>query len=245
MGILKGRERAYVKSKYEEDVLVGNHTSTWGSWYDSVSGRWGFACCRQTMKNAYCTPLKKLDAVADSIVNDEPTAALTIGQAEKAGSSSSDSDASSSGAEGGAEDVPAEKRRQAIAEKRRARALKGIKAYSQDKVATDATGSAKASSSASGAVGSGDSSRLTDQRTSAFGHVLEEIADLDNAKVTEAVDRERKRQKTEKQASTIDDERSRTYNSVQENNVGEVTAEEFEAYRLTRIRSDDPMAQFT
>mmetsp|Transcript_20714 Transcript_20714/g.37687 ORF Transcript_20714/g.37687 Transcript_20714/m.37687 type:complete len:205 (+) Transcript_20714:134-748(+) len=62
--ILKGRERAYIKSKYEEDVIPGNHSSTWGSWFDAQTGRWGFACCRQTMKNSYCVALKA-DAVAD------------------------------------------------------------------------------------------------------------------------------------------------------------------------------------
>jgi len=64
--ILKGRERAFAKSKYEEDILTGNHSSIWGSWYDSNAGKWGFACCHQTLKNAYCVPLKKHDAVEDA-----------------------------------------------------------------------------------------------------------------------------------------------------------------------------------
>ncbi|CAE8680531.1 unnamed protein product [Polarella glacialis] len=37
--VLKGRERALVKSKYEEDVLVGNHTSSWGTFFDTQSNR--------------------------------------------------------------------------------------------------------------------------------------------------------------------------------------------------------------
>eukprot|EP00928_Gymnodinium_smaydae_P061444 TRINITY_DN45512_c0_g1_i1.p1 TRINITY_DN45512_c0_g1~~TRINITY_DN45512_c0_g1_i1.p1 ORF type:complete len:513 (-),score=162.95 TRINITY_DN45512_c0_g1_i1:113-1651(-) len=60
--ILKGRERALQKSKYEEDVMVGNHSSPWGSWYDAATGKWGFACCHLTMKNAYCIPRKKARA---------------------------------------------------------------------------------------------------------------------------------------------------------------------------------------
>merc|ERR1712232_1461335 len=64
--ILKGRERALQKSKYEEDVLVGNHSSPWGTWYCNATGRWGFACCHQTMKNSYCIALKK----SGSAIND-------------------------------------------------------------------------------------------------------------------------------------------------------------------------------
>lgn len=43
------------RSKYEEDVHPGNHTSVWGSWWHD--GQWGYACCHQTIKNAYCTGL--------------------------------------------------------------------------------------------------------------------------------------------------------------------------------------------
>jgi hypothetical protein len=39
--------------RYEEDVLINNHTSVWGSWWQE--GVWGYACCHQTLKNSYCT----------------------------------------------------------------------------------------------------------------------------------------------------------------------------------------------
>ncbi|OXB71327.1 UNVERIFIED_CONTAM: hypothetical protein H355_004914 [Colinus virginianus] len=51
----KGRDRLLVKSKYEEDVFVGNHTSVFGSWYNIATHRWGFACCKQTDFGADCT----------------------------------------------------------------------------------------------------------------------------------------------------------------------------------------------
>jgi pre-mRNA-processing factor SLU7 len=51
---VKGRERAKAKSKYDEDVLVGNHKSVWGSWYNVTTGEWGFACCHSTIKKSYC-----------------------------------------------------------------------------------------------------------------------------------------------------------------------------------------------
>ena len=52
--VVRGQE-VKVVSKYEEDVLVGNHTAIWGSWYDIVSGQWGYACCHGTTKGSYCT----------------------------------------------------------------------------------------------------------------------------------------------------------------------------------------------
>lgn len=50
--VIKGAEKAALKSKYEEDVYPGNHTSVFGSWYKN--GQWGFKCCHSTYKNSYC-----------------------------------------------------------------------------------------------------------------------------------------------------------------------------------------------
>ena len=52
--VVRGQDTK-VTSRYEEDVLVGNHTSVWGSWYDMSSGAWGYACCHGTTKGSYCT----------------------------------------------------------------------------------------------------------------------------------------------------------------------------------------------
>ncbi|KAI5292854.1 mRNA splicing protein, partial [Ascosphaera atra] len=52
-GLIKGREKEAIKSKYPEDVMVNNHTSVWGSWWGNFT--WGYACCHSTVKNSYCT----------------------------------------------------------------------------------------------------------------------------------------------------------------------------------------------
>ena len=52
--VVKGQD-VKVMSRYEEDVLVGNHTAVWGSWYDMDSGMWGYACCHGTTKGSYCS----------------------------------------------------------------------------------------------------------------------------------------------------------------------------------------------
>ena len=50
--LIKGAE-ATVRSKYEEDLHPGNHTSVWGSYWKG--GRWGFACCHGLVHGGYCT----------------------------------------------------------------------------------------------------------------------------------------------------------------------------------------------
>eukprot|EP00252_Welwitschia_mirabilis_P006512 TRINITY_DN173_c0_g1_i1.p1 TRINITY_DN173_c0_g1~~TRINITY_DN173_c0_g1_i1.p1 ORF type:complete len:544 (-),score=131.87 TRINITY_DN173_c0_g1_i1:171-1802(-) len=58
--VIKGQEKAVPKSKYEEDVFINNHTAVWGSWWKDH--QWGYKCCRQTIKNSYCTGLAGIEA---------------------------------------------------------------------------------------------------------------------------------------------------------------------------------------
>ncbi|XP_068120828.1 pre-mRNA-splicing factor SLU7 [Hyperolius riggenbachi] len=51
--VIKGQEKAVVRSKYEEDVLSNNHTCIWGSYWKD--GRWGYKCCHSFVKMSYCT----------------------------------------------------------------------------------------------------------------------------------------------------------------------------------------------
>merc|ERR1712032_1245785 len=113
-----------------------------GSYYDSSTGSWGFKCCRQCLKHAYCVAQKKrqdpTDVVAESGDAPPAVAADPVEDAiEDVGKVSSSSDAESSsggsggsGADGGDEDGPAAvARKKALAEKRKARALKGLKMF--------------------------------------------------------------------------------------------------------------------
>ncbi|VDM11445.1 unnamed protein product [Wuchereria bancrofti] len=50
--VVKGEERRGVLSRYEEDKYLNNHKSVWGSYWKS--GQWGFACCHSFIKNSYC-----------------------------------------------------------------------------------------------------------------------------------------------------------------------------------------------
>lgn len=54
----------HAKSKYEEDVHPGNHTSVWGSYWKQ--GKWGFACCHSLVRQSYCLGAKGCE------INDNP-----------------------------------------------------------------------------------------------------------------------------------------------------------------------------
>lgn len=64
--VVRGQERAIAKSKYEEDVLVNNHTAIWGSWYDLSTGDWGYKCCHSVIPGSYCTGQAGIDASSAS-----------------------------------------------------------------------------------------------------------------------------------------------------------------------------------
>ena len=40
-----------LKTKYMEDVKVGNHSSAWGSYFDVEQKKWGFKCCKSLDKS--------------------------------------------------------------------------------------------------------------------------------------------------------------------------------------------------
>ncbi|XP_077293914.1 pre-mRNA-splicing factor Slu7 [Arctopsyche grandis] len=50
--LIQGQEKQVARSKYEEDVLINNHTSVWGSFWKA--GKWGYKCCYSYIKMSYC-----------------------------------------------------------------------------------------------------------------------------------------------------------------------------------------------
>ncbi|PPQ99430.1 hypothetical protein CVT24_005237 [Panaeolus cyanescens] len=64
--VVKGREKAKARSKYPEDVYINNHTAVWGSWYDTSSGSWGYACCHSTLHVSYCAGRVGIEAAEAS-----------------------------------------------------------------------------------------------------------------------------------------------------------------------------------
>jgi pre-mRNA-processing factor SLU7 len=50
--VIKGDQRATVKSKYVEDTYENEHTTVWGSYWNNY--RWGYACCHLLLRQSYC-----------------------------------------------------------------------------------------------------------------------------------------------------------------------------------------------
>ncbi|KAI9506229.1 mRNA splicing protein [Coemansia spiralis] len=51
--VINGIEPPAAKTHFKEDVYPLNHTSVFGSWWSN--SKWGYKCCHQTLRNAYCT----------------------------------------------------------------------------------------------------------------------------------------------------------------------------------------------
>lgn len=60
--IIKGREKEIVRSKYEDDVFINNHTTVWGSYWNS--GQWGYKCC-----HAFIKVKKKTTNISTYLIN--------------------------------------------------------------------------------------------------------------------------------------------------------------------------------
>jgi len=188
--VIKGRESAKARTKYDEDVYPGNHTSVWGSWYNLSSAQWGFACCHSTIINSYCAGAAGIRAVdessADQLLNN-PNAP-------------SDNRPSSSG--GNQLLTDRGKRDQATE-------LAEIKTQQE-------------SSFSKRRLGEGD-------------------LQLDQGKLETALNEQRRKRRKEDE-EWMGDKRPK-YNSF--SGGAEVTEEELEAYRRTRVAStEDPMANY-
>uniref|UniRef100_A0A3P9N9T1 Pre-mRNA-splicing factor SLU7 n=1 Tax=Poecilia reticulata TaxID=8081 RepID=A0A3P9N9T1_POERE len=65
--VLKGQDKAVARSKYEEDVLINNHTCIWGSYWKD--GCWGYKCCHSLVKQSYCTGQAGIQTVTNGATN--------------------------------------------------------------------------------------------------------------------------------------------------------------------------------
>ncbi|RZC81075.1 hypothetical protein C5167_043652 [Papaver somniferum] len=81
--IIMGQEMHIPRSKYEEDIYINNHTTVWGSWWKD--GQWGFKCCKQSIKNSYCTGAAGIEAaeaatdlMKDNIARKEASEVLSM-----------------------------------------------------------------------------------------------------------------------------------------------------------------------
>ncbi|CRL04358.1 CLUMA_CG017451, isoform A [Clunio marinus] len=188
--IIKGAEKQIIRSRYEEDVLINNHTAVWGSFWKN--GEWGYKCCHAFIKNSWCCKQslgaeQQLD-VQTSIepsIEEPENDTQESDKIEKISKPSSSSSSSSSDEE--------EKRRSRKRDKKRKKKKKQKdKKKEKDKL------------------------QLALEAEDRMNKEYEETISLD--------------------------ERKRKYNSMYEAKAP--TEEEVEAYKIKRMREEDPMAMF-
>ena len=187
--IIKGAEKQIIRSRYEEDVYLNNHTAVWGSYWEN--GAWGYKCCRAFIKNSWCCkqslPAELIEPVASTAGHEREETAVEEREAsvEKEKSVEGSSSSSSSSDD--------EKRRS----KKRAKKRKKKKKQKDKQKTKD--------------------------------------------KLQLALEAEDKRTEEFEEMMTVD-ERKRKYNSMYEAKAP--TEEEMEAFKIKRLREEDPMSQF-
>ncbi|KAJ0183098.1 hypothetical protein K1T71_001074 [Dendrolimus kikuchii] len=102
--LVQGQEKQLAKSKYEEDVLINNHTTVWGSFWKD--GQWGYKCCHSFIKMSYCVGeagktvvLEVHENTTSNVSGNTSKEHKQTKEKETSSSSSSSSDSSSSDSE--------------------------------------------------------------------------------------------------------------------------------------------------
>ncbi|CAH0720217.1 unnamed protein product, partial [Brenthis ino] len=94
-GTLAGAaEKQLAKSKYDEDVLINNHTTVWGSYWRD--GQWGYKCCHSFIKMSYCVGEAGKSMVLEVPETTKESGQKAIKEDEKSVKSSSSSSQASS-----------------------------------------------------------------------------------------------------------------------------------------------------
>nr|CAD7397709.1 unnamed protein product [Timema poppensis] len=248
--IVKGQEKQIIRSKYEEDVLINNHATVWGSFWSN--GRWGYKCCYSFVKNSYCTgDAGKSSGESSGVANNAPPASVEavsrsqISDREDSGSSS-ESDSSHGEVEGGSSRKRKNRKKKKDKKRRRKENKKKIKVKKMAEEETDQEKLHKVeleevNPHLRGGRVENHLGKTTpsspDRDSNLYLPVLSSRAQHDKR----ALEQEEENQKEAQRLLSID-ERKRPYNSMFE--VKKPTDEEIEAYLMMRKRDEDPMAQF-
>jgi len=212
--IIKGVEKPIIRSRYEEDVYINNHTTVFGSYWNN--GKWGFKCCKSFIKNSWCCK----QSIGAEIDSSEVPSSSGFYPSNNPHSEESDQEhietkkveiqkqshespkkQSSTSSSSESESTDSEKEREKQKLKKRDKKRKKKK-------------------------------KQKDRRKN---------KDMDKDKLQIALEKEEARLREYEEMKNID-ERKRKYNSMYDAKAP--TEEEIEAYNIKRSRAEDPMAQF-
>lgn len=223
--VVKGHEKQTNRSRYEEDILINNHASVWGSyWRDGV---WGYQCCHSFIKNSYC--------VGENGKLQSPAAA----------SMSMPSSSSSAGFE---QQQQLQRQKQQLAEQTSAAddESSAIEAANTKKLASSNDDNQSDSDSSDSDADSAEERKSKKKikkknKKKAKKKKKRSKEKAEKSAIEAALEAEEKNNVNADQLLKAD-ERKRPYNSMFE--VKAPTEEEVEAYLMKRRREDDPMLAF-
>ncbi|KAI9139112.1 Pre-mRNA splicing Prp18-interacting factor-domain-containing protein [Paraphysoderma sedebokerense] len=215
--VIKGVEKAKVRSRYEEDVYHNNHTSVWGSYFAKDTREWGYKCCHSVIRNSYCTGQAGIEAskssvIIDSVPNNGSSSSTTNTQNESNGTESNKESSKS------------------LMEQHLQNWESQLKSSKKSKKKSKSTNSTQPSS----------------HKLPSLDPSLHDSVDLDSKKLSKALEKE-KLSKAKSLQEDGDDKKNkkRKYNSeAGYEDANGVSDEQLEAYRLLKRRMDDPMANY-
>ncbi|XP_055523990.1 pre-mRNA-splicing factor Slu7 [Wyeomyia smithii] len=230
--IIKGEDKPIIRSRYEEDVLMNNHTTVWGSFWKD--GEWGYKCCESNIKNSYCVgengkattgAIKLLDPVPEAGPSRTVAAERSAKQQRKAAAVKEESSDSSSGSSSDSSSDSSS----------------GSSSSSSDSSSSDSSSSESGSEEDKKSRQSKKKVRKEKRKQKLNEKKLEDKEKIKDKLQLALLAEERQQRRAEELLRM--DERKRPYNSMFE--VRAPTEEEMEAYQMKRRRDEDPMAKFS
>lgn len=234
--VIKGQEKAKIKSRYEEDVFIGNHSSVWGSFWEA--GSWGYSCCKSTIKASYCL---KSSSDAGAVPDDEPihrsSLVPDIIKTRRRSSEAGTSEEPPSSTVRRCSLVPEAIKRKSLGDSSEIPPQKESSDSSSDSSSDDEKTKRKKAKKAKKLK-----KRAEKDAKKAARKAAKEEAAKKEEDIAKAVEAEKERLRNVDKMEKAGDERKRKYNSMQA--VTEPTEAELEAYKRTRVNRADPMSQF-
>lgn len=230
--VIRGAEKPVIRSKYEEHVLINNHTSVWGSYWKDF--QWGYKCCHSFIKNSYCTGAsgKEVQAVSGGAM---------LMPAKLMGAPLAD-DAAHAESKAKEDTLEVESLQPALKEQ-------------QDESPPVVAGTVSPPLAATVFKGTVSPEKAKKKKKKKYKKARKEkpvkcesSSSSDSEDSDAKAERERKEkikeamEQIDKDQTQETDERKRKYNSMYD--VKAPTEEEMEAYYMKRKRDDDPMAMF-
>lgn len=241
--VLKGVERAAVKSKYEEDVYPNNHTCVWGSYWKE--GHWGFKCCHSFIKNSYCTGEEGKKAQEQSVEFADPevfkkkSLSTDVDPNQKQDSLSSSSSSTTSSSESDSSSSEDEE------EKKRKETEKRVKKTEQNRKKKRAKKQTNKKQIKRRKLLNDDSKKRAEDESDDSTSSSEESADEEEKErkinLRKALIEQAKKEREGEKLREMD-ERDRPYHSNYE--TKQLNEYEIEAYKLRKILPNDPMANY-